>query len=240
VKFEKVKGKQHAEINILGIAYKPDGSVGARFSDTVKLDFDDKKEVEEFLSHPMHYDNQFDIASGQYTFKIAFNAGGEFGKLEKPLDVDAYDGKQVAISAVALSKDIHKTTASDTSLDTLLLEGRTPLVAGGMQIVPTGTDRFKKTDTAVTYMEIYEPDNVDKAPPRLGVQLVITDAKTGQVRGDSGLIEMTKLEQPGNPVISVGLKLPVAELPPGSYHASYTAKDDRGRSATRTVTFDVE
>ena len=28
VKFEKEKGKQHAEINVLGIAYKPDGSVG--------------------------------------------------------------------------------------------------------------------------------------------------------------------------------------------------------------------
>ena len=28
--FEKEKGKQHAEINLLGIAYKPDGSVGAR------------------------------------------------------------------------------------------------------------------------------------------------------------------------------------------------------------------
>ncbi len=83
VKFEKLKGKQHGEVNILGIAYKPDRTIGARFSDTVKLDFDDKKEVEEFQKKPLHYDNQFDIGTGKFTFKVVFRAGGEeFGKLE--------------------------------------------------------------------------------------------------------------------------------------------------------------
>jgi len=240
VKFEKVKGKHHAEINILGVAYKPDGSVGARFSDTVKLDFEDKKEIEEFQSHPMHYDNQFDVACGKYTFKVAFNAGSELGKLEKPLDVDQYDGKKVAISAVALSKDIHRASETDTSLDALLLEGRTPLVASGMQFVPSGMDSFKKSDMAVTYMEVYEPDNVEQAPPKLGIELVITNKKTGQVQGDSGLIEFTRSEQAGNPVVPIGLKLPVSDLPPGAYLAQYTAKDDRGRTATRTVEFTVE
>src|SRR5579864_3261412 len=48
MKFEKVKGKQHSAVNVLGIAYKSDGSIAARFSDTVNLDFDDKKAVEEF------------------------------------------------------------------------------------------------------------------------------------------------------------------------------------------------
>src|SRR6202034_3823540 len=46
LKFEKVKGKEHASLNLLGIAYKPDNSISARFSDTVSLDLDGKKEVE--------------------------------------------------------------------------------------------------------------------------------------------------------------------------------------------------
>lgn len=240
VKFEKVKGKHHAEINILGIAYKADGSVAARFTDTVKEDFEDKKDMEEFLDKPMHYDNQFDIACGKYTFKVAFNAGSEYGKLEKPLDIDPYDGKEVAISSVALSKETRRATEADSALDAILLEGRTPLVASGMQIVPTGVDSFKKTDTAVTYMEVYEPENIEKDPPKLGVQLVITDKKTGQVQGNSGLLELTQLEQHGNPVVPIGLKLPVAQLPSGSYRAEYVAKDDRGRTAKRTVDFVVE
>ena len=45
IKFDKVKGKFHAELNVLGIAYRPNANVAARFSDTVKLDFEDKKEV---------------------------------------------------------------------------------------------------------------------------------------------------------------------------------------------------
>ncbi len=43
IKFEKVKGKFHADLNILAIAYRPDGSVAARFSDNKKLEIDDKK-----------------------------------------------------------------------------------------------------------------------------------------------------------------------------------------------------
>jgi len=48
IKFEKVKGKQHAEMNVLGIVGGggENGDVAAKFSDTVKLDFEDKKQVE--------------------------------------------------------------------------------------------------------------------------------------------------------------------------------------------------
>ena len=83
LKFEKVKGKQHAAINILGIAYKPDASIAARFSDTVNVDFDDKKQIEEFQKQPFRYENQFGIASGEYKLKVVFSSGNEsFGKLE--------------------------------------------------------------------------------------------------------------------------------------------------------------
>ena len=53
LKFEKQKGKFQAEMNVLGIAYNADGSVGARFSDTVKREFDDKKQVEAFQQAPV-------------------------------------------------------------------------------------------------------------------------------------------------------------------------------------------
>src|SRR6202008_1102597 len=61
VVFNKDKGKYHANVNILGIAYKPDGSVGARFSDTVSLDME-KDEGKEFSKQPYKYQNQFDAA----------------------------------------------------------------------------------------------------------------------------------------------------------------------------------
>ena len=52
LKFEKVKGKLHSELNVLGIAYKPDGAIGARFSDTVNLDLENQKALTEFKQKP--------------------------------------------------------------------------------------------------------------------------------------------------------------------------------------------
>ena len=47
VEFNKVKGKYHADVNVLGIAYRQDGSVAARFSDgqTFDLEKDEWKEL---------------------------------------------------------------------------------------------------------------------------------------------------------------------------------------------------
>ena len=60
----------------------------------------------EFNSKPFHYETQFDIAAGHYNLKVVFNPQGadNFGKLEMPLVIDPYDGKQFTMSAVALSK----------------------------------------------------------------------------------------------------------------------------------------
>src|ERR1039457_3041119 len=54
IKFEKVKGRMHAAVNVLGIAYNPDGTVAARFSDVVKLDFENQKEAKAFQTRPLH------------------------------------------------------------------------------------------------------------------------------------------------------------------------------------------
>src|SRR5208282_2862601 len=91
IAFEKTKGKFHAAINILGVAYRPDGTVGARFSDTAKVYLENKKELESFKERPLHYEYQFEVAPGKYTLKVAFSSGGAaFGKLEMPLTVDPY------------------------------------------------------------------------------------------------------------------------------------------------------
>jgi VWFA-related protein len=242
IKFVKNHGKFHAEVNILGIAYRPDGGVAARFSDTVKLDLDNKKEVQAFAEQPLHYENQFDIASGQYKLKVAFSSGGAgFGKLEMPLSIDPYNDKQFSLSAVALSKQLHRVSDLGTGLDEVLIEGHTPLVAQGMQITPSGSDRFKKTDQAVLYVEIYEPHMLDKTPPVVGLQLRVLDRKTKEQKGDSGLIGVNKEQRAGNPVIPVGLKLPVNTLAPGSYVAELQARDSAGNtSVVRAADFEVE
>jgi hypothetical protein len=239
--FDKVKGKQHAEVNVLGVATKPDGSVGAKFSDTVKFDFDSKDQVQEFQKNPLHYENQFEIASGTYSFKVIFSGGGQdFGKLEKPLTIDPFDGKQFALSGLALSHD-RLSTEGDAGLDAVLIEDKVPLLARGMQFIPAGSSLFKTTESAPgLYLEIYEPHLLDEKAPQLAIQLKVSDRQGGELKIDSGLVAVEAYVRKGNPVVPVGLKLPMAGLVAGAYRLELTALDSLGKTVTRSVDFDVE
>ena len=240
IKTEKVKGKLHAEVHILGIAYKADGKAGARFSDTMKLDFDNKKELEAFAKKPLHYENEFDVAAGSYTLKLAFSMGRKFGKIEAPLVVEAWDGKHFGLSSVVFSKSVHRLDQAE-GLDTELLQGRTPLVAQGVEITPAATNRIEKAGLGVLYVEVYEPFLLEPNPPRVGLQLRLLDRKTGKVAHDGGLFSVDSAVRAGSPVIPVALKLPVESLAPGAYRAELRATDSMGRQTVlRATDFDLE
>lgn len=240
LKFEKVKGKQHAAVNILGIAYKPDGSIAARFSDTANVDLDGKKEVEEFQKEPFHYENQFDIASGEYKLRVVFSCGNEsFGKLETPLLIDPYGGKEFSISGLALSNNIHRASDVATGLDSQLLEDRTPLLVQGMQISPSASNHFKKTDVAGLYAQIYEPLLKGPSPPGVAFELKVVERKSGQEK--FSVRDRIPQGKTGDPVIPLGLQIPVTKLDPGSYRVELRAGDSVGNnSKTRTADFELE
>jgi hypothetical protein len=43
----------------------------------------------------------------------------------------------------------------------------------------------------------------------------------------------------GNPVVPLLLKLPLKDLPPGSYHVEIGAMDSTGKSASRAADFEI-
>lgn len=238
--FEKVRGREHAAINILGIAYKPDGSVGARFSDTADLDFDDKKQVDEFLKQPYHYENEFELASGNYKLTVVFSSGNErFGKIEMPLVIDPYRDKQFSISGVALSNDIRQTSGNSAGFDSELLENKTPLLVQGLEFMPSASNRFKTTDVAAIYAEVYEPLLKDANPPQVAYEMFIRERKTGAEKVHIG--EEIKKMQPGNPVVPFGVRLPLDKLGAGDYQVELRAVDSVGNSSTtRVADFQVQ
>jgi hypothetical protein len=240
LQFNKDKGKYHANLNVLGIAYKPDGTIGARFSDTVNLDLE-KDEVKEFTKTPYHYENQFDAAPGTYKLTVVLTAGGDaFGKFETPLTIDEYDGKHFHLSGLALANNVHALSAAPTGLDSVLLEDRTPLVVKGMQIIPSGTNRFKHTDSVVLYTEIYEPLLTSENPPRIGFGYRIFERDSNKQIFFTGVQPGEEYVQKGNPVIPVGMKVKVDDLKPGAYRLMMQAVDSAKNSApNRLVDFDI-
>ena len=244
IKFERQKNKLHGEVNVLGIAYTADGSVGGRFSDTVKLDFDDKKEVDEFQKKPLHYEDQFELASGKYNLKVVFSSGGaSFGKVEMPLAIDPYESGQFAISGLALSKKYFKTSELGATLDASLLEDKVPLTFSGLQVVPSGTNEFKKGELAVFYAEVYEPllaTPDPQNPTAVAIDMRVLDRKTGEQKVDTGLLRIDLAQQGTNPVIPLGQKMPVENLAPGSYTLEFSAIDTANHEFKRTADFELK
>jgi hypothetical protein len=73
------------------------------------------------------------------------------------------------------------------------------------------------------------------------VKYVIEDAKTKKVVYSTAPIDVTSFAQPGNPVVSFALKVPVDTLSPGDYLLLMQAGDNNsGTTAIRGTTFSVE
>jgi VWFA-related protein len=233
--FSKDKGKYHANVNVLGIAYNPDGTVGARFNDTLNLDLE-KDEWKEFTKQPYRYQNQFDAAPGAYKLSVVLSSGGDsFAKFETPLKIDAYDGKKFTLGGVVLSKTIQPVDQIPTDVDASLLEDRTPMIIKGMQITPAANYAFKQSDRVVIYSQVYEPLLKSDAPPKVAAGYSILDSSNKNVFS-SGAIPLEDFVQKGNAVVPFALIVKVKDLPPGNYRLVLQAADGAHNQAPNRET----
>jgi len=238
--FNKDKGKYHATVNILGIAYKPDGTMGARFNDTLDIDVD-KDEWKEFTKAPYKYQNQFDAAPGTYKLAVVLSSGGEgFAKLEMPLQIDSYDGNRFTLGGIVLSSTLQRVDEIPTEMDATLLEDRKPLIVKGMQIMPAASYQFKKTDNITLYSELYAPLLKTDPTMKIAAGYRIFDIATNQQVLFTGAIPLQEYVEKGNPVVPFALKVDTAQLKPGSYRLVLLAVDAKNNQAPqRPVEFTV-
>jgi hypothetical protein len=110
-----------------------------------------------------------------------------------------------------------------------------------MEIVPAATYRFKKTEPAAIYVEVYEPLMLSSNVPKVGLELTVLDRKTGEQKIHAGYTNTAASMQAGNPVIPVGVVLPVGKLDAGSYKVELRAMDSAGNSSKlRTADFELQ
>ena len=234
----KEKGKP-APVDVLGLVMRADGTVAARFSDSVALESD---EWEELKSKPFDYENSFDIAAGQYTLKVVMDTGGgKFATWEQPLAIPAYDGKSLGLSRIAMSANIHAVSAEAGALDSELLEDRKTMIANGIEMVPSATMRFDRKKPLGFYAEIYEPLLTTSSPPKVAIIYAVIDEATGKQVFNSKALSVAQFETAGNPVIPVGFRIPMDTLPAGKYRLDVQSGDDKSnRSPVQSVRFVTE
>ena len=231
VVFNKDKGKYHANVNVLGIAYKTDGSVGAKFSDTLNFEME-KDEWKEFTKQPYRYQNQFDAAPGTYKLTVVMSSGGEgFAKMEKPLQIDPYDGSKFMLGGVVLSASLQRVDQIPTEVDASLLEDRKPLIIKGMQITPAANYQFKKSDSIVLYSELYDPVLKTEPSTKVVSGYHVFDKSTDKEIFFTGGIPMDGFVEKGNAVVPFALKVDTKDLPPGNYRLLLVAVDEKNNKA---------
>jgi VWFA-related protein len=211
----KPRGKPHGDLNVVGIAYREDGSVAARVVDKVELDFD----------APYRYARQFDLAPGRYRVRVAAGTSdAAFASVERQLDIAPWDGQTMSISGIALSLADRPLTDVTAELDSSMLEGPRRLASKGREIVPMGGTKFAAGKNGWFYFEIYRPAET-------AIHARILDG-AGAVRSDLGAVDTSELK--GNAMVPMVMKLPVSELAPGAYTLEVRAGD-----VVRRVEFDV-
>jgi VWFA-related protein len=228
LKFENQKGKLHAEISLLGIASTADGTVGARFSDALKMDFDNQAQMEKWKTRPLHYEKEFKIAPGVYSFTLVFSSGGaNFGKVALPLAVDPRKAGELALSSLVISNELHPATDLGLGLDVGLMGDRTALITDGMQVVPSGSNQLNRSEPAFFYLEAYE-QNVES----MVVRARVLDRKTNEPKWDSGVFKMSGPHQGG--------AIPINTLAPGTYQLEVIVGNPGDKQIKRTADLEIK
>ena len=239
-------------MSVLGIVYRKDGTLAARFSDSdcfsekYLLDYPVTNSPSwefiryaEYLWSLTSYQTQLDLPPGEYTLKFVVTDGKRFGRTEVPLTVDSYSQNGLALSGIALCKRFHKV------LDGLSKELRppqfVPLVSQGMEFIPTGDTHFLEREQLFTFFEVYEPLLTGTGAVNVQLEMKITNLKTGKLEVGTGLRPVDSGIEPGNPDIPVVWDLAAKKLRYGTYRLEVQASDSAGnKTPWRATTFSVE
>jgi hypothetical protein len=173
---------------------------------------------------------------------VVLTAGGQnFGKFEAPLAIDPYDGNTFSVSGIALSNQLEQVQGLGGVLESDLLSDNAPMVVNNVEIIPSANNHFKKTDAVALYAQVYDPHLSDPNPPAVHVSFNIVNAKTGEIIAGAHNVDTTPFILKGNTVVPLGLKLPLDQIPPGSYRLDLQASDASGAlTRVRSVGFDAE
>src|SRR5215472_3885026 len=107
---------------------------------------------------PTGYETQVDVPGGDYNLEVVLNDGWNFGRAEMPITVEPFDGKQLALSSVALCKSLRSAAvAAKEAAQANFAPQYIPLVSKDILYTPSGDTNFTKGEALFAYFEVYEP-----------------------------------------------------------------------------------
>lgn len=244
---EWLNGNLVANIGVLGIAYRKDGTLATRFSDQAccprEIPLEHVGELQDSgddrYDMPTRYESQVDLSPGDYDLRVVLSDEKKFGRADIPLSVESADKKQLDLSSVALCKRFHKVDPPSYT-EGLLPSKFVPLVSKGVEFTPTADNVFKRRDPLFAYFEVYQPLPTSGAAATVHFQLRITNVQTGEVKIDSGPRPASEFVQAGKAIIPIVQEVAIHTLPKGNYRLEVQASDSAGhRTPWHAATFTI-
>jgi hypothetical protein len=188
---------------------------------------------------PTRYETQIDLPPGEYNLVLLLGDEHNFGRVEKPLKIEGYDGAQLGLSSVVLPKrGRDASVAGQEAAAAHLAPKYVPLVSKGVQVTPAADRRFQHGKPLVTYFEIYEPLLLTAPATTVWAHLKLVDAGRGALKEDFPPMDVAPFIQPGSSVIPVTVSLKERK---GAYRLEVQATDSAGKTTPwRAANFTIE
>jgi hypothetical protein len=242
-------GYLYATIGAMGMVYKRDGTLAARFSDFACCDYgaesrhDEKPKPagsgNEWLI-PTRLQTQIALSPGEYTLQVVLSDGAHFGRAQIPLAIEGYDATKLAISDVALSGRVRKNTPPSAAQEAPQ-QGYAPLTSRNIEFTLATDSNFTRDKRLFVYLEVLRPAREEQPSPVIQVQLRIQDTKTGDTKIAFKPIDVTPYVVSGSAIIPIIRGIELTALPDGPYRLEAKATDVSGSStAWRGANFSVQ
>lgn len=247
------QGTLYASIGTLLLIYNQDGTLAARRSDFACCDYGNdikkpaKSEHSEVRSGdvgsviPNRFETQMELPPGVYELRAILSDGENLGRQRVPVTVESYDGKELALSQLALSRRVRKLNAQSTDPPPKQPGSLTPLMSKGVEFTPTTGTHFRKDQMIYTYFEVNEPQRAPGAATTVMAHMRIMDANTGRVKLDFEPVNAAPYATSDSSVIRIGRGIDLSTLADGPYRLEVQATNAGGQATLwRTADFQLE
>jgi len=237
IAFRKKAGQMSANLNVMGVAYSENGSIAARFSETMPVTFDNEKEAE-FRKGSLAYRNYFKLRPGKYRLKFAVSdESNNIGSIEQAMEVPPLPEQGIAVSSIALAEQTSQLPDLIQRLQSQMLDQNDPLIYSGVQIEPGVDHRLAVNSVIRVLFRIYNlPANPDD-------WALVAKAKLVNEKGEELALPPISLKKAIIPAgageAAVGLSLPFKGAVAGTYKLSLEVIDAKS-SQSASIQTDLE
>jgi VWFA-related protein len=212
---KKKGGQLGRDLDVIGVAYAEDGSVAARFSETLHIVLDKEKE-DTYRKQGISYCNYFKLRPGKYVLKLAVaDEGGKIGSAEQSLVVPPLPESGFFASSLVVIDQLSRLPDLIQNLQARLLDESDPLFYSGLRLVPSPENHLPITAPLRIFFKMY---NLGDNPTQRNLMAQV------QLLGEKG----EKYVLPPIPLAghlfstrrgeaSIALNLPFEKVVPGKY-----------------------